>query len=99
MVIQLLNLHYNVQTRFFIQVSFPKYLLHVILLATTWFSGCKLTMLHILLVMCFLKINVLLNSQDVGLAAGTGDEGYFVPPVKGTSQSQVITQLVCGYRV
>ena len=27
--------------------------------------------------------------QDVGPAAGTGDEGYFVPPTKGTSQSQV----------
>lgn len=47
----------------------------------------------------FLKFYVLLNSQDVGLAAGTGDEGYFVPPVKGTSQSQVITQRVCRYRM
>lgn len=48
---------------------------------------------------CFLEFYVLLNSQDVGLAAGTGDEGYFVPPVKGTSQSQVITQLICHYRM
>ncbi|KAJ7321508.1 hypothetical protein OS493_034563 [Desmophyllum pertusum] len=28
-------------------------------------------------------------TQDVSRAAGTGDEGYFVPPVKGASQSQV----------
>ena len=40
-----------------------------------------------------------LDSQDVGLAAGTGDEGYFVPPVKGTSQSQVITQLIRQHRM
>ncbi|XP_015747725.1 PREDICTED: coatomer subunit alpha-like [Acropora digitifera] len=32
---------------------------------------------------------VLPADLDVGLASGTGDEGYFVPPVKGTSQSQV----------
>ena len=30
----------------------------------------------------------LYSYQDIGPAA-TGDEGYFVPPVKGTSQSQV----------
>lgn len=46
----------------------------------------------------FLKISVLLNNQDVGPAAGTGDEGYFVPPVKGTSQSQVTTEGFCHYR-
>ena len=34
------------------------------------------------------------SCQDVGLAAGTADEGYFVPPVKGTSQSQVTTELL-----
>ena len=27
--------------------------------------------------------------QDLGPAAAGGDEGYFVPPTKGTSQSQV----------
>lgn len=34
---------------------------------------------------------VILGLQDVGPAAGggSGDEGYFVPPTKGTSQAQV----------
>ena len=27
--------------------------------------------------------------QDVGPAVGGGEEGFFVPPVKGTSQNQV----------
>lgn len=95
--IQLLCLHYNVQTRFCVQVSFLKFLLKLV--STTLISGCKLSILQSLLVIWLLRLYVLLNSQDVGLAAGTGDEGYFVPPVKGTSQSQVITNLVRRYRI
>lgn len=47
--IQLLGVHYNVQTRFCIQVSFSKFLFKLI--STTWISGYKLSILYSLLVM------------------------------------------------
>lgn len=44
---------------------------------------------------CIYTCFVAFISKDVGPVSGAGDEGYFVPPVKGTSQSQVISEHIC----
>ena len=65
--------------------SFPRQLFNGMFYVVHLPTTCK----------CFVDILFLFINQDVGPLSGGGDEGYFVPPVKGTSQSQVVTELVC----